>query len=467
MMKSLQSGVHAGPLTIVLFGGTGNLATSALYPSMFALQRKDLLPKQFAIVVYARSNVDTESLRSQVANTLEEAGHELKAITSFTQQLHFVRGSFEDDEGYQHLARELDTLENGNTANRLLYLATPPGFFKTIIQSSAQAGLLDTQDGDRWVRIGIEKPFGESYEGAQELDACVHTNAQDAEIYHIDHYLNKEMTASLLFLRFSNAIFNPVWNNKHISNIQVVFDEQEGVETRGSFYDSVGALRDVGQNHVMSLLSIVVMDTPQEFTHREMSSLRAAALKELQVDTDSVQKYQYTGFTDIEGVSDDSQTDTYFAATLASSEDGWKGVPIQISGGKGVVRDEVAIHIDFNDAGCLCIGEMAQSRTQANRLSIIFKPTESMRLSLWNKIPGVTNELEEIQWELPYGVHHDHKQKLGNTYERVLYDMVRGDATLFAEGSELLEAWRITNQMESACKAKNLEYYKQGNHPLQ
>lgn len=466
-VKEHNNTVNHFPTCIVVFGGTGDLAIRSLYPSIFALHRKSFVGEGTSVIAYAHTEMSQSDLQEKIRHRLREieaGSHE--EIDHFVGHVHFIQGSFDQKEDFETLALYIDkTIGPRVDCNKLFYLSVAPQFFDGIVECLGLSGLAD-KVGAAWVRIGIEKPFGSSLESAQDLDQIVHRYFSHQEVFHVDHFLNKEVSSSVLFFRFANTIFSPIWNKDYVDKIEVVFNEELDVSSRGSFYDRVGAWLDVGQNHALALLSFVLMDRPTSFTQEAMGPLRGRALEQLVVDPESITTYQYQDYGSVPGVREDSDTETYFKVEVTSRDPKWQGVPLLLRGGKAVDTTEVRVSVYFNEEQCLCLGDKAMMRNHSNKLDFVFKPNARIVLSVWDKEPGVGNELQEVDFVLERS-HLEGEEQLLNTYERVLHDMMKGEHTLFLHDSEIMAGWRLADEVKEVIRHTTPLIYKHGTCPVE
>jgi len=451
------------PASIIIFGGTGDLAVRSLYPSLFSLFERGLMPQDFVIVSFSFADIDRIEMQSIVRARLQDLGIEdTDIIEQFVDRIYFFHGSFTELDDFTKLREFVGEITHKVCTSKLLYLSAPPQFFDDLVTNINESGLGQDCDPEwGWVRVAIEKPFGHDHDSAQALSHLVHDNLQHEQVFHVDHFLNKEMMSSIMFFRFSNAIFEPAWHNEHVSRIDIRFNETLDVSNRGSFYDQVGAFRDVGQNHMLEMLALSLMRKPGALNAEEVTTKRAEALASLSLVPGNSERWQYDGYRDTDGVKDNSETETYFRIQLQSDMDCWKRVPLYLSGGKAQGDADVSVTITFNDSSCLCAGEAAQHRTHANQLIFAFKPEAGVRLVVWNKEPGLDSDLEKVNFVLPHEEDHEHHELL-NTYERVFYDIIRGDHTLFVSDDEITHGWKISDQILDTLQQTPLQTHVSG-----
>jgi len=456
------------PTTLIIFGATGDLAQHKLFPALFHLFSNGYLPDQFQIVGIAKDESSHEEYRDFVREAVQATSHHHRPaeLEEFIQHVHYQTGLFEDKQTYLKAADELARLDEktfNTCSNKLFYLAVPPTLYDVIFENLATSGLTIPCGGDEgWTRVLVEKPFGRDLQTAQELDRKLGQLFQEEQIFRIDHYLAKETVQNVITFRFANAIFEPLWNNQHIERVDIRFSETIGVGQRGSFYEDVGALRDVGQNHLLQLLALVAMEDPQELKAEAIRPLRAALLKQLipipaSQLADHVTRGQYQGYRDEHAVGDESQTETYFRLVAQLDNDRWRGVPFILESGKKLAENNVEIVITFKEsASCVCPAD--DHSHHRNILTIRVQPDEGISIRFWAKKPGLTYELEPKTLSFFYKDSAAELQ-LPDAYEKVLYDCIRGDQTLFASTDEVTAAWAfITPILENWHTLPLLEY---------
>jgi glucose-6-phosphate 1-dehydrogenase len=436
------------PCTLVVFGVTGDLARRKLLPALFRLYHDGLLPDAFAIVGLTRDGDRARLLDSLHASTREHATCRVTRRTwrAFVDRLTFVAGDFADAATHTALGERLAQTERERDTggNRLFYLATPPSVFLPVMESLHRAGLIHRSGGGPWARVIVEKPIGRDLASARALEDAMTRLLDERQIYRIDHYLGKETVQNILIFRLGNALFEPVWNRKHIDHVQITMAEDFGVETRGRFYDATGVLRDVVQNHLLQVLALCAMEPPVSFgaddirdrkveVFRALRSIRGAAVPRETV------RGQYRGYRREAGVARASRTATYTALRIFVDNWRWQGVPFYLRAGKhlGGRITEVAIHFQ---AIPLCLFEPEQAcRIAPNVLTLRIQPDESISLRFAAKTPGeglaVSNILMDMRYDETFGT------AIADAYERLLLDGMRGDATLFARRDGVEAAW--------------------------
>ncbi len=446
----------------VIFGSTGDLAKRKLFPSIFNLYRKGNLTNKFAIIGLGRREWDNEKLRSVVKESIKEEHGEAVAEGSSEFLDHFSYLSFDvtDKDSYANLLDEMVLKEDEFSipGNRIFYMAMAPEFFGSIAQSIYSSGLKETSG---WTRLVIEKPFGTDLSTAKQLNEEIRKAFSEDEIYRIDHYLGKEMVQNIQVIRFANAMFAPLWNNRHIANIQVTSSEKLGVEGRGSYYEKSGALRDMVQNHMLQMVSLLAMDVPLRLTTDEIRSEKIKVLRALrpvvgetiqenvvraQYSAGSVEQTDVPGYLQEDNVDPSSHTETYVAARLLIDNHDWAGVPFYIRTGKRMAVKSTKIVVEFKELPHNLYAKEA-IKTGPNLLIIHIQPDEGITIVLNGKKIG---SADTTPVHLEY--RHDSEDRVNTpeAYERLLFDCMMGDATNFAHWDEVSLSWSLVDAISNA-----------------
>lgn len=441
------------PTAIVILGGTGNLAETKLLPALFDLYARQALPSAFAVIGLSRKAWDDTQYQIYVDEAVGLVRpHANKAtVTEFSKLAHYRRGNFDDAGSYEALKEALTEIDRawGQCSNKLFYLAVPPSYYSSIFTQLATSGVMTLCNSyDSWSRILVEKPFGRDLETAKALEKQLAEQFTEAQIYRIDHYLAKDAIENILALRFGNRVLADSWHNGEVESIVIRMLETKDVSTRGSFYDGIGALRDVGQNHVLQILALLTMQPTSVGDVAAMRKGRARVLAALNPPV-SIILGQYEGYRDTFGVAADSLTETYFKLTTTLNLPEWQGVPITLEAGKALSETRIDAVITFKDRSDLLGGGEGPRN---NVLTITMAPDVRITLTVFVKRPGFTFTLEPRELEL------QHTPAVGTAtpeaYERVLYDCILGDQSRFVSGEEVTAAWRfITPLLDPALSA--------------
>lgn len=435
-----------GPFVIVIFGATGDLAQHKLLPALFSLYKQGALGEDFFIVGFARRPFTDATYRQMLGESL---GHHNEAWDEFIKNIYYQQGMFDEEAGYQELITKLKTFDDkmGACITRLFYLATPPDNYESILNFMHSTKLSEGcgQGSEKWTRLAIEKPFGKDLETARDLDKKLADLFEEKQIFRVDHYLGKETVQNMIVFRFANSIFEPVWNKEHIEHVQITWAEKKGTEKHGKFFDGVGMLRDVMQNHLMQIMATVTMEQPRSFERESVRDVRVAAIKAIKPLTpheisESIVRGQYEGYTSEKDVDPDSDTETYVAMKLHVDTPRLEGVPFYLRAGKKMSENLVDIkivfkqtcHILFKEAGCPEIG---------NVLTIRIQPDEGISLRVVAKTPGTKLALGTVTMNFAY------EQAFGghgmDAYEKVILDILAGDQMLFNRSDELESSWHL------------------------
>lgn len=471
-MKFQFPGVSASPTVFIIFGASGDLSEQKLLPALFHLWLKKILPVNFRIIGFSRHNFTPASFRvfARAAIRKKGKGRGARSVDTFLTHLEYERASFEDENGYKRLGQRLTALDQefGACASKLFYLAVPPLWYRQICRELARVGLtIPCSDSAGWTRVLVEKPFGKDVHTAQELDAYLRTLFKEEQIFRIDHYLAKETLQNILAFRFSNKLFEPLWDHEDIERVEIRLWETAGVGRRAGFYEDVGALRDVGQNHLLQMLALIAMEQPESLNASAIRTKRAQVLSQLrlpQADAieQSVVRGQYEGYKEEPGTNSESATETYFRLTAFLDSHRWKGVPFILEAGKRMKehRAEIAVYFWPSRSPLHMTCENPDTPCQ-NVLTFRLQPKEGISVQFFAKRPGLTNELQARV--LSFGYNGKRKvEKPLEAYERLLYDCIEGDQTLFASTGEVAAAWEFITPILESWDAIPLKKYKLG-----
>lgn len=455
------------PTFLIIFGITGDLSRRKLLLALWHLYRRHILPQQFRIIGFSRRNFSDELFASFVYDTLADTfdAVDTKVVKDFLNLFSYQQGHFDARERYEALGGYLQSLEHiyNAPANKLFYLAIAPTHYEITLQNLHDSGITKHSPPAYPARILIEKPFGRDIHTAISLDEKLGKLFSEDQIYRIDHYLAKEMVQNIVNFRFSNFIFEALWNNAGIEKVHIKLLETLGMEGRGVFYSDTGALRDVGQNHLLQMLAVIAMENPGKLDAQHIRHTRAKVLKQLRPIEDfgrDIVRGQYDGFTLGEGVGSDVQTETYFKIRAFLDSPRWEGVPFILESGKRMKQKVASITVYFKQSpGTLCIA--TDSRGCQNTVTFTLQPQEDISILFWAKKPGLSSELEPRTLHFSYrdGVSQEH---LPDAYERVLYDCFSGDQTLFAGTDEVRAAWNFITPIIQGWNTQQLHTYEQG-----
>ena len=463
------------PCVIVIFGATGDLTNRKLLPALYKLELDNLLHKDTKIVTFARKPKSNEQFRKEALASTKKFS-KLKVDNNIWKKLankvFYHRSEFQDAEGYNKLRNLIKERCTKNAeCNKIFYLAAPPGFFGAIIDNLKISGL---NESSGWSRVVFEKPFGHDLESAKNLNETIKKDFNENQIYRIDHYLGKELVQNLLVLRFANRIFDSIWNNKYIDHVQITVAEEFGVETRGNYYDKAGALRDMVQNHMIQLVALTAMepcvkldvDNIMEEKMKVLKSIRPFSSKD--VDEVSVRGQYVSGivnnkkvraYKDEEKVAKNSNTETFVALKLNIDNGRWANVPFYLRTGKRLRERVAEINIVFKQNPEILFSNNA-SGIEPNMLIIRIQPEEGISLQFAAKVPGRKMAIDNVRMDFC------HECRFGpntpDAYERLLYDIIIGDQTLFTSWNMVEHSWELADKISNGWKRGKVSYYEPG-----
>ena len=448
----------AGPCGLVLFGVTGDLSRKKVMPAIYDLANRGLLPPGFSLVGFARRDWADQDFAQIVHDSVKaHARTEFREEVwqQLAQGIRFVQGDFDDDAAFDRLRRTIEELDEarGTGGNHAFYLAIPPGFFGAVVGQLKEHGLAEERDGC-WRRVVVEKPFGHDLESARELNGILDRVFPSGSIFRIDHYLGKETVQNILAMRFANELFEPIWNANYVDHVQITMAEDIGIGGRAGYYDGIGAARDVIQNHLLQLMSLVAMEEPTSF---DAESLRIEKQKVLssvvlphRLDLTTA-RGQYSpgwaggekvaGFLEEEGIKKTSATETFAAVTLHVDTRRWAGVPFYLRTGKRLGRRVTEVAIVFKRAPHLPFTETATEELTQNALVIRVQPDEGMTIRFGSKVPGTAMEIRDVNMDFVYG--GSFVESSPEAYERLILDVLLGDPPLFPRHEEVELSWKI------------------------
>jgi glucose-6-phosphate 1-dehydrogenase len=462
----LRGSRTAKPCTLVIFGATGDLTKRKLVPSLMGLAKDGLLPSGFAVIGFARRAWSNESFRKELADGVRQFGRSETgdAFTALSDAFVFHQSDFGDAAGYQSLAKLLDQIDRqrGTKGNRIFYLATPPSAYSSILQHLAATGLSAERDG-RFARVIVEKPFGTDLRTAVALNEQVRAGFAERQVFRIDHYLGKETVQNILALRFGNGIFEPLWNEKFVDHVQITVAESIGVGSRGGYFEESGIIRDMIQNHLLQVLTLVAMEPPASLGADAVRDEKVKVLKAIRsfrcedVPAATV-RGQYArgffggedvkGYREEDGVPESSTTETYAAVRLQVENWRWSGTPFFLRSGKRLPRRVTEVAIQFQQPPHMLFEGGAP--LQPNLLLLRIQPDEGVSLRFGAKVPGPDIRIRDVRMDFRFGTAFG--GETADAYERLLLDAMLGDSTLFARRDEVEEAWRIVDSIVAGWK---------------
>jgi len=467
---------------MVIFGAAGDLTRRKLIPALYNLAKAELLSREFAIVGIAHSPMSTEDFRKKLADDIRHyAGSEVDPgiWEWFTSRLYYITAEFDDKNVYSQLKTTLEKLdqEHSTHGNYFFYLATAPDFFGPIVEQLASAGLTEEKD-HYWRRVIVEKPFGHDIDSAKTLNQQLLKVASEKQIYRIDHYLGKETVQNILAFRFANGIFEPIWNRRYIDHVQITVAETVGVESRGSYYDTAGALRDMVPNHIMQLISLTAMEPPISFRADAVRDEQAKILHAIQpLSSEEVLRrtvrgqygpgiedsHRVPGYRNEPDVPPDSRTETFVAMKLAIDNWRWADVPFYLRTGKHLAAQTTQIVIQFRRAPFVLFRDTEVEDLMPNQLVLHIQPEEGISLQFAAKVPGPIMRLGAVDMNFKYADYFGTQPSTG--YERLLHDCMIGDATLFQRADMVEAGWCVVSPALDVWKAlppRNFPNYPAG-----
>lgn len=449
----------APPTVVVIFGASGDLTARKLIPAVYNLAHDNLLPADFFLVGYSRTAIPDDEFRKIASDAIKEfSRRELNEEVWGRIAAHttYVAGGYDDKAAFDKLAQHIDAIERklGRDVQRLFYISTPPTVFAPILKMLGASGLASKHLSHALhSKVIIEKPFGRDYASAQSLNETIRSVFEEHQVYRIDHYLGKETVQDLLVQRFSNAIFEPLWNRNFIDHVQITVAEEVGVGTRGGYYETSGCLRDMIQNHTMQLVALTAMEPPVSLDAEAIRDEKVKLLRAIQpldIDRDTA-RAQYAagmlggkmvpGYLEEKGVNPQSATETYAAIRLSINNWRWQGVPFYLRSGKRMARRVSEIAIQFKRPPGTLFAEGEKFQIASNTLSFQIQPDEGLSLILNTKIPGLETRTQPVKMNFRYATTFG--SNTPEAYERLVLDAMVGDGTLFIRGDEALASWAL------------------------
>lgn len=469
---------------MVIFGASGDLTARKLVPAIFNLGVDNLLPGDFYLIGFGRKPIEDEVFRATMDGAISDFSRRPlneEIWGRVRSRMSYHSGGYTDADAFVALARKIDAIERdlGTQVQRLFYISTPPSVFQPIIANLGYSGLARAHLGTKLAsKVIIEKPFGRDLESARALNTSINSVFEESQVYRIDHYLGKETVQDLLVQRFANAIFEPLWNREYVDNVQITVAESLGVGTRGGYYDTSGALRDMIQNHTMQLVALTAMEPPvsldpESIRDEKVKVLKAIQPLNLQPVGGDVVRARYAGglvngepvpgYLEAEGIPADSTTETYAAMRLSINNWRWKGVPFYIRSGKRMARRASEIAIQFKRPPGILFSEGSRFDVAPNTMVIRIQPDEGVTLVMNSKVPGLETRTQPVKMHFRYSTTFG--SNTPEAYERLILDAMVGDSTLFIRGDETEASWKLVTPILDywkECGAQGLEEYASG-----
>ena len=465
-----RSSQQDGANTLVIFGASGDLTRRKLVPALCSLFCKGSLPHNLGILGVARSDMDDDQFRAVLRDSLDQeiARPTPDQWAEFASRIHYLHGDVNSASDLQEVKARLAALESPDQAkNRLYYLSLAPSLYRPAITGLGEAGMADDAEG--WRRLVVEKPFGTDLASARQLNDIAHSVFREDQVFRIDHYLGKETVQNLLVFRFANAIFEPVWNRNYIDHVQITVAETLKIDERGDYYDQTGVLRDMFQNHLLQLLTLVAMEPPHAFEAEALRNEKVKVLNAIRrIRPEDVAVHaipgQYRTYRDEAGVAPESDTATYAAVRLNVDNWRWQGVPFYLRSGKALRSKSTEIIIQFRNPPHMLFPLAEDEDIPANTLAIFVQPDEGFHLEFQTKTPEAGLQMRKAELEFHY---HEafSGQAIPDAYERLLLDALNGDASLFTRADEIEQAWSIVDPIISGFSSPNAPrpyYYSEG-----
>ena len=457
--------VKASATVFVIFGATGDLSRKKIFPSFFELFKTNLLPEKLKIIAAARSAYTSKQFAESLKENIKADDKNL--WRKFSSLIEYIQCDVESGKNLSLLSQKLETVEKTNKVctQRVLYMAVSPFIYQKAFENLGKYKFnLGCQKHDKLSRIVTEKPFGFDYQSAHNLNEILNKYFEESQIFRIDHFLGKETVQNIFAFRFGNEIFEPVWNRDFVDNVQITLAERIGIEKRGEFYDKMGALRDVVQNHLLQLLTIVTMNEPSTFSRDSIRRQKIEVLKAIRpFSKDDIIKNtirgQYVGYSQEASVAKNSQTETFALVKFFIDNERWQEVPFYLKTGKKLTGAVTSIIFQFKEQGHELFKNFWQ-KPIPNHITLQIQPDEGIGISLVAKKPGLTTVLEPVDMEFCYKKSFDVPQP--NAYERLLMDIIIGDQTLFL--GRVGNSWKIIDPIEKMWQKgqPKLEIYKPG-----
>jgi glucose-6-phosphate 1-dehydrogenase len=451
LLEGLERTLTPEPCVLVVFGASGDLTRRKIFPALYELKLRGLLPEAFAVLGAGRTEWSDEEFRTRMEGAIREFGRDefRQEVWEELASATYYVGTGVAESGQDRVVERLTTIdeERGTQGNRVYYLAVPPSAMEGLVQE-----LGERRRSTGWGRLIVEKPFGHELESARRLNEVVHRHFAEEQVFRIDHYLGKETVQNLLVLRFANGIFEPIWNRQFVDHVQITVAESLGLEGRAGYYEQAGAIRDIFQNHLLQLAALTAMEPPIDFDADSVRNEKVKVLRAMRTPApDEVVRGQYArgyvegedvpGYREEDGVDPSSTTETYVAAKLHIDNWRWADTPFYVRTGKRLARRETTIAIEFKRAPHLPFEQIDELRP--NLLLLQLQPDEGISLSFGAKVPGQGMRIRTVHMDFLYG--GSFRTDIPDAYERLLLDAMRGDQTLFTRADEVEEQWKLVD----------------------
>lgn len=457
------------PTIFIIFGITGDLASRKLLPALLSLYVNKRLPSRFAVIGFSRRNMMRDEFRQYLRDNMKvrPGQYHEEDIKHFLDYISYHQGFFDNKDSYAGLIKKMAEIDRtwGTCSNKLFHLSVPPSQYETILDYIAESGLSEPcSDETGWTRVLVEKPFGNDIDTAKKLDKKLGKLFDENQIFRIDHYLAKEALQNIMAFRFSNSLFEPLWSHHHIDKVHIKLLEKSGIEGRGAFYDPLGTLRDVGQNHILQMLALIAMEKPRSYDADYVRKERAKVLAHIRPVSPkgmatSVVRGQFDGYQKEKGVAEGSKTETYFRLQTFVDTARWKNVPFFLESGKALSDNRAEIDVYFKND---------EDEDRQNILTFRIQPDEGIKIRFWVKTPGLsvdpergTMSTESKILKFKYA-DFSSLQSLPDAYEKVIHDAVIGDQTLFTSTEEVMSAWEFITPIINSWEKVPLTIYKRG-----
>ena len=452
----------AAPLTVVIFGASGDLTARKLIPALYNLSLKGRLPEGTKVLGVARTELDDAKFRETVGKKVKDdaaaakEGFDEAAWARFAAEMHYVPADLTKPDGVAPVKKWFAEREGSGGGRRLFYLSISPELYPQVSNALGEAGMSQEEGGFR--RLIVEKPFGHDLATAKDLNKALHQHWREDQLYRIDHYLGKETVQNILIFRFANTLFEPLWNYQYIDHVQITVGEEVTVGRRGAYYDGSGVLRDMFQSHILQVMTLVAMESPGKYSADNLRNEKMKVLDSITTPTKATASKQvvvgqYEGYTKEPGVPAESKTPTFAAVRLECQNSRWKGVPFYLRSGKGLKSRYSEIMIQFRCPPHLMFPLPPGQILQCNRMTLVIQPNEGIKLNFQTKVPAVDG-VELQPRDLSFDYSEAYGEKLPEAYERLLLDAMQGEASLFMRSDEIERAWEIMDPLIAATQGE-------------